>query len=98
MQCVDPRCPPRRRSRASVVVMALCLLRRVLDGVDDVLIAGATAEVAINARSDLLLRGMRVLLQQVDGGHDHPGSTVATLEAVLFPETFLQGMKLALGS
>jgi hypothetical protein len=43
------------------VVIALPLLSGVLDGFDDVLIAGTTAEVPGDALADLLLAGVGLL-------------------------------------
>ena len=75
--------------------LLLPLVRRVLDGVDDVLVAGAAAEVAGDALPDLLLGRLRRVVQEVDRRHDHARGAEAALEAVLFPEAFLQGVQLA---
>ena len=72
----------------------LPLVGGVLNGVDDVLVAGAAAEVAGDALADLALRRRRVVFEQRHGRHDHPRRAVAALEAVLLPEAFLQGMQL----
>src|SRR5207244_3642103 len=64
-------------------------------GIDDVLIAGAPAEISGDALADLALRRLRVIGQQVDGRHDHPGRAVAALETVLFPEALLHRVQLA---
>src|SRR6478735_4133544 len=53
-----------------------------LDGVDDVLVARAPAEVAGQRGADLLLVGLRVALEQLGGGDQHPGRAEAALEAV----------------
>ena len=58
------------------------------------LVAGAAAEVAGDAFADLGLRRLRVVVQEVDGGHDHAGRAVAALQAVFFPEPFLQRVQL----
>ena len=40
----------------------------------------------------------RIVVQQIDGGHDHARRAVAALQPVFFPEPFLQGVQLvALG-
>src|SRR5262249_52237058 len=49
----------------------------VLDGVDDVLVAGAAAEIPHNALANLALTWRRVVVQKVDGGHDHAWRAVA---------------------
>src|SRR5215218_2442716 len=65
------------------------LAGRVLDRLDDVLIAGAAAEVALDALADLFLGRGRVVLQQVHGRHDHAGRAEPALEPVLLPEAAL---------
>ncbi len=60
----------------------------------DVVVAGAPAQVALQAETDLLLGGVRVLVQQVDRLHDHAGSAVAALEGVALAEGLLHGVQL----
>ena len=66
------------------------LLRRRLHGLDDVLVAGAAAQVAGDAVADLLLARVRVLLEQPVGARHHAGRAVAALQAVLLVERLLQ--------
>src|ERR671913_322423 len=61
---------------------ALHLLRGLPYGLDDVLVAGAAAQVAFEVLPDLLLRGVRVLLEEAYGGHDHARRAVAALQPV----------------
>ena len=75
--------------------LSAAVFRGVLNGVDDVLIAGAAAEVAGDAVANLLLARRRIVLQQVDRRHDHARRAVAALQAVLFPEALLHRMQLA---
>src|SRR5262245_60783991 len=42
------------------------------NGLDDVVVAGAAAEVALEPFADLLLRGMRIARQETHRGEDHP--------------------------
>ncbi len=63
----------------------------VLNGLDDVLVAGAAADVAADAEADLVLGRLRVLLQQPVRADDHPGRAEAALQAVHLAEAFLQG-------
>src|SRR5438093_815588 len=72
-------------------------VRGVLYGVDDVLVAGAAAEVARETLADLALRWRRVVLQQRHGRHDHPRRAEPALQPVLFPEAFLQRMQATVG-
>src|SRR5215204_6265731 len=69
-------------------------LRRVTDRRDDVLVAGAAAEIAFDGVADLVVGGIRVLRQQVDGGHDHAGRAEPALETVLLPERGLHRVEL----
>src|SRR5215218_2090129 len=91
--------PPTNFSGASVTCLpplgrrGLDLSVRVLldelDCLHDVLVAGAAAEVPFEALPYLLLRRVRVLLQEAYGGHDHAGSAVAALEPVRLVESLL---------
>src|SRR5438093_4305625 len=82
------------------VAMALPLSRRhllgsPLDGLDDVVVAGAAAEVAFQPVADLGLRRPRRALEELGGRHDHARRAEPALQAVLFPEAFLDRMQLA---
>src|SRR5690242_5832101 len=79
----------------SIVVIALSLLCRVLDGIDDVLVARAAAEVPADALPNLGLAGVGVFAKEVHTRHNHAGRAVAALQAVLLPEPLLQGMQSA---
>src|SRR5262249_12401992 len=70
------------------------LLGGPLDGLDDVVVARAAAEVAFEPVADLALRGPWVPLEELRGGHDHARCAEAALEAVLLPEAFLDRMEL----
>src|ERR671921_627863 len=63
-----------------------------LDGLHDVLVARATAQVPFQAFSYLLLRRIRILLQEADGGHDHARRAIAALETVRLVECLLHRM------
>src|ERR1700716_2118096 len=64
--------------------------RPVLDGLDDVHVARAAAQVAGDTTPDLGFGRIRRLLQQAGRSHDHARRTEAALQAVLLPEAFLQ--------
>ena len=70
-------------------VRAAHLGGRLLHGADDVLVAGAAAEVALDALADLVVGRVRVVVHQVDRGHDHPGRAEAALQAVHLVEGLL---------
>src|SRR5690242_14454922 len=68
---------------------------RRADGADDVLVAGAAAEGALQAPPDVLVGELAVALpDQVDRVHDHPWSAEAALQAVMLPEGLLHGVQL----
>ena len=80
--------------RTALGLRLLQLLRRVLNRLDDLVVAGAAAEVAGDAPADLFFGRVGVLLEQVLGAHDHARRAIAALQAVLLPEALLQGMEL----
>src|ERR671917_752987 len=63
-----------------------------LDGLHDVLVACAAAQIPFQALPYLLLRRVRILLQEADGGHDHARRAVATLQTVRLVESLLHRM------
>src|SRR6185295_3761447 len=65
------------------------LLCRVLNGFDNVDVAGAAAEVAGDRLADLRFARIGILLQEGIAGQHHARRAVAALEAVLLPESFL---------
>src|SRR6266436_1170771 len=71
------------------------LLGGVLDGFDDIVIARAPAEIALELVPDLLLGRLRIALDHLRGGHDHARRAEAALQAMLFPEAVLDRMELA---
>src|SRR5262245_35504173 len=70
------------------------LLGGPLDRLDDVVVAGAAAEVALELVPDLLLGCVRVPLDQLHRRHDHARRAEAALQPVLLPEALLHGVKL----
>src|SRR4030095_1416939 len=67
----------------------------MLDGFDDIHVAGAPAEVAGDGPPDLILARRRVLLEKRVAGHQHAGGAVAALQAMLGHEALLQRVELA---
>src|SRR5581483_10826547 len=63
---------------------------RPLYGLDDVLVAGAAAEVTREPLANLALGGIGAAPQQIDGREDHARCAVAALQPVLVPEGLLQ--------
>ena len=65
-----------------------------LDRLDDVPVAGAAADVALERLPDLVLGRARVLAQQRGRAHQHPGRAVAALERVVLAERLLERRQL----
>src|SRR5713101_5406141 len=64
-----------------------------LHRLDDLLIAGAAAQVSADRVADLLFGRIRSRIQQGLGGDQHPWSAVAALQAVRLAEAVLQDAK-----
>ena len=62
--------------RSSCSLLPRCRLHRL----DDVPVAGAAADVALDRAADLVVGRLRVLLQQGGRAHQHPRRAVAALE------------------
>ena len=71
------------------------LLGSELDGLHNMLVAGAAAEVSFQPVPDFCVAGIRISFQDLCCGHDHARRAVAALQAMMFPETFLHRMQLA---
>src|SRR4029078_13053045 len=69
-------------------------LRHRLHGLEDVPVAGAAADVALQRLLDLVLGRARVLTQQRGRGYQHPRRAVAALESVMLVEGLLQRRQL----
>ena len=65
------------------------------NGLDDVVVAGAAAEVPLEPFADRLLARRVPVLDQRDRRHHHPRRAVAALERVVVVERLLHGMQLA---
>src|SRR5688572_8396384 len=62
----------------------------LLDGLDDVHVPRAPAQVARDPLAHLLVGRLRVLLEEPGGLHDHPRGAEAALEPVTVPERLLE--------
>src|ERR1700746_1670906 len=72
------------------------LFRCELHRFDNVLIAGAAAQIAGDTPADLLVSRISVLLQQGISREQHSRSAEAALQSVLLLESLLQRMELAI--
>src|SRR3984957_9130588 len=83
---------------SSACDMVLALRSELLSGpehrLDDVRVARAAAQVARQRPADVLLGRVRVLVQQLAGGHHHARRAEPALEAVLLPEALLERVQL----
>src|SRR5689334_3754642 len=68
----------------------------VLDGLDDVDVAGAPAKIPGDGAPDVAFAGIGIRLQQRVARHHHARGAVAALQAVLLVEAFLDRVELAL--
>src|SRR5262249_38299577 len=62
---------------------------------DDVVVAGAPAKVALEPVADFLLRRPRTALEEIDGGHDHPRRAETALQPVVLLERGLHRVEQA---
>src|ERR1700761_8231504 len=69
----------------------------MLDCLDDVLVAGAAADIARDAHADFLLGRRGIFRNQPMRAQNHAGRAEAALQAVHHAETFLQGGQRAVG-
>src|SRR6516165_648620 len=67
-------------------------LRRVERGGHDILIAGATAQIAGNRDPHLLFGRVRIVPQELDERRQNPRRAEAALKAMMLMESLLQGM------
>lgn len=68
-------------------------LCRVLDRIDDVLIARAAAQVAVKGVADFILCRLRGPHQKLVRSENHSRSAEAALQPVTFPKGFLEGVE-----
>src|SRR3954453_18488432 len=90
-------------SKASFMLPMLCSSDRgrglarlaELDRLDDVVIAGAAADVAVERLADLVFGRLRVVGEKLHRRHHHPRRAEAALQAVALAERRLHRMQLA---
>src|SRR6185369_1898096 len=89
------------RGACSGVIMPLLARRRgqlggrVLDGLDDIHVSGAAAEVSGDRVADLVLARARMILEVRVARHEHARRAITALEPVLLHEALLHRMELA---
>src|SRR5262249_7603605 len=65
------------------------LFRRVFDGLYNMLIPGTAAEIASYCLSYLVPGWIRLTLEQLAPGHNHPRRPTAALQTMALPKPFL---------
>ena len=91
------------KSDAPMVVSFGFLISRLhgcsalLHGLDNILITGATAQVALELLANHLLAGLWMALAKVNGTHDHAGGAIPTLQAMAIFEGGLHGVHGSVG-
>jgi hypothetical protein len=71
----------------------IAVFNRCLDGLHNVLIPRAPAQVAGDSRPDLGFSGVWMPFQQAFGGHEHTGGAEPALYRPFVKERFLEGME-----
>ena len=67
-----------------------CVLRRSgKDGVEDLTVAGAAADISAQRGLDLIEAGLRLFIEQLCAGHEHAGDAVAALHRCVGDEGLL---------
>src|SRR5262245_51337081 len=84
---------PRRRKSSRLRRLRPQPLRRIERRGDDILIAGATAEIAGNGDAHLLFGRVRIVAQELDERRQNPWRAEAALKPMVFMEGLLQGMQ-----
>src|SRR3954471_5118047 len=97
-RCVSPSSTTSGCVGASVSVTRGYLLAGCgLDGVEDVPVAGAAADVSLQRLADLVVGRPRIAVEQSLRAHQHPGSAIPALQCVVVRERLLQRMQLVVG-
>jgi len=66
------------------------------DGLDDILVAGAAAQVAFDTLTDFFFGWIGIAAKQLHRLHNHTRGAVAALQTVFFPKTFLDWVQFAI--
>src|SRR6266568_8742368 len=73
------------------------LLSSILNSTNNILIAGAAADIAFKAFAYLSFCRVGIVLEYLIGSHYHSRSAKATLQTVFLPEAFLDWVQATLG-
>src|SRR5215475_6669007 len=77
-----------------LLTLCSCLFRRVLNRLNDVLVAGAAAEIPFQAMSNLIARWIGISIDDLARRDNHSRRAVSALQTVMFPKTFLDRMQI----
>ena len=87
-----------KRCHLRLLVLSAHLVCGPQDGLHDVLVPGATAEVAGKCPAHVVLGGIGIALEECFRREHHAGGAKTTLQTVLLLEAFLNGMQFTGGS
>src|SRR5262249_43887979 len=82
-------------SPTAYCLTACCLSTRYSHRLDDVVVAGAAADVALEPAANLGLGRLRVLAQEIDDAHHHAGRAEPALQPVRLLEGGLNGVQIS---
>jgi len=68
----------------------------VLNRIYDVLVSGTSAEVPLQAVTDLRIGWIRVAGEELQGYQEHPGRAEAALQPMFLPEPLLNRVQIAI--
>src|SRR5258707_9275537 len=86
------------RSRSSARLTRAHGARAGRNGLDDIVVAGAAAQIAFELFAYRCLVELRALaVHNIDGGHDHTRRAEAALQRMILTEGFLHRMELGIG-
>jgi hypothetical protein len=69
------------------------LLSRILNRLNDIVIPRTSAEIPFKRMANIIFGWLRIVLQQIGGGHYHAGCAETALQSVAFLKSFLQRMQ-----
>ena len=68
----------------------------ILHRIDNVLVAGAPAQIAFQSVADFVISRRGVALEELIARHDHAGRAEPALQTVLFPKALLGGIEITI--
>jgi hypothetical protein len=69
-----------------------------LNGLHNVLVAGAAAKISLESVPDVFLGRVRIAGEQLMRSHNHTRRAEPALQSMLLPESLLEGVEIAVGA